>query len=1689
MKNDLPLRNPLKRIIMKTFLQHLTLLALMLFGISQAEAQKANYTTNGGLTLGFGIGGSYQQSDVLNSSGYGFDFTLGHHIYKKEGAFFATDWKFRFLRGENFTYDHRVKDDGTYNNVRYDFFNYDLEFGLTLNRLRERTRIVLTGFAGVGLTHGRTFFDLKDGFNDYDYSVINPNNSRQQVYQDLLELSDNDFETRGVNKAAVLPTLGVFVGYQFSRNFSLGIEHKTNYSLTENNSLIGINMDGVVAPDSPIDRNHYTALAFKWSLGGGGRATGTTTTNTTTNYTQPRPTVKIFDPGVNPYTTTMFTHTIRAKVHNVAGYSNIAFYQDGGKNVNFTYNATTNDFTANVFLHDGGNTFRIVASNTAGSAEDNVTIFVERPIVQLPPPIVNITLPNANPFTTNSSVIDVVANIYNVRYKEDIQVVFNGYNIGFDYFMQNNTVKTTLNLLEGNNYLVITGVNEVGADSDNLTIIYNKPIQPTPPAVKITTPSVAPATVTVPGYLLEAQTLNVKTKQDVTVKVNGVSTTYFSFNTSGVVTVNVALNEGSNTVEVTGRNEFGTASDATTIIYNKPMVIAPPIVTILVPETSPYNTYESKEDVIASVLNVTSKNQITVSINGNLTSNFNYNTSNSILNTNVSLNEGYNVVTITAKNEAGQDSKTQVIIKEIKPCPQPTVNLIQPTQNPFKTENQAQTIVLNTTNAKSVKVTYQGENFSDYTFNQSTGQVVITIDITKARNLIDVYVSNECGSVTKHIIVDYDDPRVTPPCKAPVVLLMSSVNETVQNAQYTFTAQVQNITSTNQLTLTVNGKASNFIYDAASKQVSAGITLTAGVNNLVLIAQNECGAEIKAAEITYTPVVVEEPEPCFPPVVNFTITEVNRNDASHELVGTITNIKNKNDVTITVDGRADNGFQFVPNTTELSSKYKLQPGTHTIVVTAKNECGQDAKSFTIVVQEPCIPPVVNFTVTAVNRNDASHELIGTIANVKNKSDISITVNGSADNGFQYVPNINELSTKFKFKPGTYTIVVKAKNDCGEDTKTTTVTVEEPCVPPVVNFNVTAVNRNDASHELTGTITNVKNKSDVTLTVNGSPDNGFQYVPNTNELNTKFKFKPGTYTIVVTAKNECGADSKTITVTVEEPCLPPTVNFNLITVNRNDASHELKGTVTNVKNKNNITVTVNGKADNGFQFTANTGEISSKYKFEAGTHDIVVIVKNECGEEMKAMSISIDKEIEQEPCLPPVINFSVTAVNRNDASHELNGTITNVKNKSDVTLTVNGSPDNGFQYVPNTNELNTKFKFKPGTHTIVVTAKNECGSDTKTITVTVEEPCVPPVVNFTVTAVNRNDASHELSGTITNVKNKSDVTLTVNGKADNGFQYNPNTGELSAKFKLSAGTHTIVVKAKNACGEDTKTFNVTIEEDACGPRINPGNSDWQFCLITPKGTFNRENLASNGFTYSGAASSLFIMPIAGGGDAIVNGKPYKLNSGQYYLFTGNMTVTVSTTNPGSMGHWSVCIDTDTAPTFGNGNNRPKSPCEVEEGGQGGGSGGNSGGSGSGNQGGNQGGQGGGNNSGNQGGQGGGNTGNRGGNNEGDGANNAQRSQQNTNTQQRTTAPSQPTTRGTQNNTTRTTPQGTTRTNTTTRTQNDSTGRTTRTTPEQNDKKEEAEEKKPTTPQRTTPNRTNNSQGDSTQQNTRTTRTPR
>ena len=715
-------RNGTKLLVMNSTYRYLVLLVMTFLVFNKTVAQKANFETNNGITIGFGLGAAYQQSDIANSKGGGFDFTLGSYLYKKENAFLSADWKFRFLAGENMAHDHRINTDGTFSNISYRFFNYDLELGLTLNRLRERTRIVITGFAGAGITHGITKTDLLDeSGNPYDYNVIDPNLGRKQVVTDLLNLTDGNYETKLIGKAAVMPTAGIYLGYQFSRSFSIGLEHKINFSLTENNSFSGIDLDNNIVSGSRKDRNHYTSLSFRWIIRGGSSGSGSRSSYTVINAPVP-----VYNPPVPE---------------------------------------------------------RPVNNPT--------------PVITLPPPLVEIIVPSGNPYSTTEGRLEITARARNVKDKRDIQVVLNNRNIEFDYNPLYGNVRSTITLAEGKNILIITGSNEAGSNRDDAAIIYNKPATVVVPTVKFIDPA-SPVTVNTNILSITVQTRNVKEWQDVTVNVNGINFSNFNFSTEGIVSTNIPLKEGTNRVEVKGKNQSGSASDFATITFEKPVRAIPPAINIMNPGTS--------------------------------------------------------------GNDAGQDIKSQEIIKETKPCPPPVLKMIEPAQNELTTDNPS----------------------------------------------------------------------------------------------FTIRTEIRNIVAREQLLATLNNIPITS-YNFNGNEIVNVVSLVPGINSYVISATNNCGTQKIYYSIFYKPQEVIVEKPCPGPGINFSVTVINREDATHELKGTVSNVNKKSDITFTINDSPFDGFTFVPNTGEINSVFKFNPGSYTIMVAVKNDCGQDSYSGTVVIKQekPC----------------------------------------------------------------------------------------------------------------------------------------------------------------------------------------------------------------------------------------------------------------------------------------------------------------------------------------------------------------------------------------------------------------------------------------------------------------------------------------------------------------------------------------------------------------------------------------------------------------------------------------------------------------------------------------------------------------------------------------------------------------
>ncbi len=718
---------------MKALPRILGLLLISMLVFNNSKAQKANFTTGGGMTIGLGVGAASQKSDIANSSGLGFDLVLGSQLYKKENAFFSVDWKFRFLAGENKAYDHRINPDNTFSNIHYSFTNYDLELGLTLNRLRERTRIVLSGFVGAGITYGHTFTDLYDANSIlYNYSSVDPNRDRSLVYDDLLLLSDGDFETQLSSKASLLPTAGFFIGYQFSRSMSVGIEFKTNFYLTEQNSLTGINLDNSIVTGSAMDRNNYVSLGLKWNLKGGSSYNSTTSNytpnpnlNTVVPGSLPGPLVTIIRPSDDSYHTVSFSQTIKATVSNVSGHDDISFFHNGFPNYNFTFNASTKIFAANVSLREGENSFRIKARNQTSVAEAKVSITLD----ELP--------------------------------EEEKSVPVSRY---------------------------------TPHEEDQLSppIEHIEPIAI--PTVRFINPDL-PLAVENVRFNLRAEVQNVQRRNDIRLKVNGVSTGNFSFNTYGVVSSTVLLSEGDNTIEITASNEAGTTSDRAIITYVKPIkIIFPPV-----------NDVPTPINVVPTPVNDVPEPAI--------------------------------------------DNHTPLISQ----CPPPEIRLINPGQGQINTNQQS----------------------------------------------------------------------------------------------YTLRAEVLNIANRNQLRLRANRQTLSFRY--SNNMLSSSIPLVSGVNTITLNAKNECGEDNVSTRITYTPPV--EAEPCTSPVLSLGVYEISFYGATHELRGSISGVDSKADISLTVDGRANNGFQYIPSTGVLNAKFKFASGSHTLVVSVKNACGTDSKSKTVSIEE------------------------------------------------------------------------------------------------------------------------------------------------------------------------------------------------------------------------------------------------------------------------------------------------------------------------------------------------------------------------------------------------------------------------------------------------------------------------------------------------------------------------------------------------------------------------------------------------------------------------------------------------------------------------------------------------------------------------------------------------------------------
>lgn len=1522
-----------------------TLLAITLLTVFQGFSQShINYDRDTRWFLGVNLGGTWTtQTEVDYRVRMGYGFTFGKSFGMDPDKIFSWDLRGRFLHAwfqgqatNQYNLDstsmiglsHYGSDLNTYQdslgyfipNYRSNLVSGSIELVLNTNRLRQNTGWNLSVFGGVGIKGYHVASNLVD--DDiflsepiYDYDQLGSTSQSS-----LINFQDDDFETDIVGdpfdyQVDWMPSFGFGISKQVHPAVAIGLEHKMTW--TRSNLFDGMpnNFDGT--PSIENDIYHYTALTAKFHLFHGRYEedhvdhTDIDDFDTEDPVTDPiidpvskkKPIVDIYDPNSSPHTTKSNTFRIKANIYYVDGRSDVTFKQDGNINTNFTFNPETDQFESNVVLHPGQNLFEITGVNESGSDYESVIIIYEKEEEPLNPPIVTITNPPYTPYYTNSNIFGLVSTVLNVDNKSQIRVYLNGVNLNaFSYDHPAKVVNASLNLNEGTNTVTVTATNAAGSDSKTVEIIYRRPVTEQPPIVDFVNPGVDPYYTTNSSINIRATALHVATKSDLTIKVNGNPISSFSFNVvSKEILFHTGLIEGANIVEIKGVNNAGMDEESTTIIYSRPETPKPPIVTFIDPNVDPITVYESSYNVtakvehvssaanitlkingvvstlftystssdlmnfttalvegsnvieikgvnehgsdietttiiykrsipqappivnitypsvdnvvfespditlIASVLNVAGPSDIAVTVNGVPTGAFTYNTFTKVMNLPMVLVEGTNVVQITGTNMAGSDSKTRIIKykKPVVPCP-PTVVFVNPPTTPYVVEAAPFTVTAHTTHISSksqIVLKHNGELIADALYSFVAGnQIIFNATLIPGSNIFEVVVENADGTASDLAVINYelDDE----PCIIPTVGYISPVPySTVDDPNVIIDAQINNHSPGTTVELKLNGVSKGYmVYNAETSIATKGVTLLEGSNAVNVIVTNECGTNQATFTLNY-----DAPDaPCYDPTLTaMGTTSITTLEESVSLTATSTHVSEASELVVKLNGSAI-PFTFDAGTGTITiADVNLAVGSNAVTITANTECGAAVLVYNIV-REECDAPVISSVVPVDGTTTESTSILvsAVISNVT-EGEILMLVNGVSQ-AFAFDAGTSTLSEAISLSVGANTIQITATNACGSATKTINVTREIPCESIVTNLLVPAssvITSTEETYDITLNATGLTTVEQITATLNGVAVTPI-FDPVSGNINLNgLTLVEGENTVVVAMNNGCSESTVTYTITYEG-CEIPVIIFNSIYPGLvvTDDVFNLWVVVTNVTDASDISLSVNGAATD-FDFDPETHLLTATFIVTDGTNVVEVIA---AGCETVAGTGTFEYEPPCETISHTLITPNVTPTVSVESEFEVTLSVVGIETADQIGVTLNGATV-PFSFNPESNIITiSDINLIDGTNTVIVNLENDCSSDVVNYSI-IYDGCDAPVITLGSNPTSVEASLYDFEANITNISNVADVQVLLNG-APVPFVFDPISGSLEAEMNLAVGDNTITVVA-NGCESTDLDFGV------------------------------------------------------------------------------------------------------------------------------------------------------------------------------------------------------------------------------------------------------------------------------------------
>ena len=343
-------------------------------------------------------------------------------------------------------------------------------------------------------------------------------------------------------------------------------------------------------------------------------------------------------------TVTNSSYTIAANLSNV-NTSNEISIKHNGQYINFSF--VNSVLMSNVVLGPGLNTFKIVVTTPCGNASVELTIVYD----DCQPPSISLKVPTSNAVLSTSQKIQLIAKLMNINTSSQITVQNGGISIPFAF--NNGILKSQINLVDGNNSIVLNVKNPCGEDTELIIIEY---LPCDIPEIVLDNSSI-PSVITSSNVSINAAIFNDQPSTTITINVNGNTLPASNHQImNGTLTGSIPLILGQNTISIYAVNPCGSDSESFSILRCKnPSVnwINPALVNTVVTNES-FNLEAMANNALDAA-------NIQFSFNGS-PQGFDFDISNEKLTKTVILVPGDNVFAIRIQNACGAANSSITVI-------------------------------------------------------------------------------------------------------------------------------------------------------------------------------------------------------------------------------------------------------------------------------------------------------------------------------------------------------------------------------------------------------------------------------------------------------------------------------------------------------------------------------------------------------------------------------------------------------------------------------------------------------------------------------------------------------------------------------------------------------------------------------------------------------------------------------------------------------------------------------------------------------------------------------------------------------------------------------------------------------------------------------------------------------------------